>query len=200
MPFSGVVSEKRVAEPAAHSARLSAGSTPGQSHQREKIQLPNLIKNSLTVSATLKNCEMGSWVNCLWEVVAEVEILFSWLLREAKKKKKKAVDSEPQKDSLSSDLTPTLSSSGADKERFYLLIVHFYLKGKRKHKHIPKTHWDAGEMLTCFWNTLPFFLLPFGKYFKISFCPWSYILGDRIKRKIPRWETEPEMRSVWAGE
>lgn len=90
MPFSGVVSEKRVAEPAARSARLSAGSTPGQSHQREKIQLPNLIKNSLTVSATLKNCEMGSWVNCLWEVVAEVEILFSWLLREAKKKKKKS--------------------------------------------------------------------------------------------------------------
>ena len=62
MPFSGGVSEKRVAKPAARSARLSAGSTPGQSHQREKIQLPNLIKNSLTVSATLKNCET-------WEAV-----------------------------------------------------------------------------------------------------------------------------------
>jgi hypothetical protein len=54
MPFSGVVSEKLVAELAARSARHSAGSTPGHSCQREKIQLPNLIKNSPTVSAPLK--------------------------------------------------------------------------------------------------------------------------------------------------
>lgn len=64
MPFFGVVSEKWVAEPAARSARHSAGSTPGHSRQREKIQLPNLIKNSLTVSAP---CGLRSKVNCLRE-------------------------------------------------------------------------------------------------------------------------------------
>lgn len=56
MPFSGVCLKNTGGQVAAHSTRHSAGSIPGHSRQREKIPLPNLIKNSLTVFATYKNC------------------------------------------------------------------------------------------------------------------------------------------------
>lgn len=66
-PFSAVVSEERVAKSTARRGRP----TPGHSLQREKIQLPNLIKNSLTISMPVK--EVCGWrspvVNCSREEV-----------------------------------------------------------------------------------------------------------------------------------
>lgn len=103
--------------------------------------------------------------------MAEVEILFSWLVREAKKKKKKkAVDSELQKDNLSSDLTSTLSTLGADKEQFYLVIVHLHLKGNADTKELLRC-WGSVNLFLKYHPPPFFFLPPFGKYFKISFSP-----------------------------
>lgn len=112
-------------------------------------------------------------------MVAEVEILFSWLVREAKKKKKKkAVDSELQKDNLSSDLTSTLSTLGADKEQFYLVIVHLHLKGNA----------DTKELLRC-WGSVNLFL----KYHPPLFF-FCLLLANTSKYPSPPevifWETQ----------
>ena len=81
------------------------------------------------------------------------------------------MDSELQKDNLSSDLTSTLSNLGAEKERFYLVIVRLHLKGNA----------DTKDLLRC-WGNVNLFLKYPPLFFFASF--WQILQNILLPLKL----------------